>query len=398
MLAHLIDALDRKHAFFVRADDGLAALQLARYLAWMTSEPLVRDVLAELDGEAADVHAWEEAESQIVDELLSIRTELVARAPDQDDSSEPEPPAHTIDSYRWYATLASFDKLAARWQSERNESPYQRIDHHTVKDLVIVLGRKFAYVRCGEDPESPYRHPRAGVERSDFDDLFARFVSVAEQQDSVHRRLINDRRIHAGAALNRLRWLVAQLDDRGPTELVDADDRYRELRAATADDERDRRRQHIDEARGDEAILYEEVRHRLGTQRSHLRIVERFRVRCQWHDRDRLRVLAERSPSHAEDLLAGEFARYLFDNGLSPVTRPLVGGLEPDLFEPAAQPVLYVEAKQYDGSAREYLVRGVRQVWDTMDRLRGSVYHTDEAFLVIFRRGGPVCTCFRTTL
>jgi hypothetical protein len=97
--------------------------------------------------------------------------------------------------------------------------------------------------------------------------------------------------------------------------------------------------------------------------------------------------VAEDGPGKAEDRLTAEFARYLFDQGLSPLTKPLTGGLEPDLLDPHAS--FYVEAKQYKRSARGELVRSVGQVLDTVGRLQGSAYAVQEAFVVVFRRAGP---------
>jgi hypothetical protein len=88
-----------------------------------------------------------------------------------------------------------------------------------------------------------------------------------------------------------------------------------------------------------------------------------------------------------EDRLTAEFARYLFDQGLSPLAKPMTGGLQPDLLDPTAR--FYVEAKQYSDSARGDIVRAVAQVLDTVARLRGSQYEVEEAFCVVFRRSGP---------
>jgi hypothetical protein len=96
----------------------------------------------------------------------------------------------------------------------------------------------------------------------------------------------------------------------------------------------------------------------------------------------------ERLPGGPEDRLTGEFARYLFDAGLSPLTKPLTGGLQPDLLDPLAS--FYVEAKQFaSSSARGDIVSSVKQVLDTVGRLRGGPYAVDEAFCVVFRRDGP---------
>jgi hypothetical protein len=136
--------------------------------------------------------------------------------------------------------------------------------------------------------------------------------------------------------------------------------------------------------------LREDLRRRIGTTRSRLALVNRFKLRCEWHDRERMLAVADdqRLPGGPEDRLTGEFARYLFDAGLSPLTKPLAGGLQPDLLDPLAS--FYVEAKQYSGtSARGDIVRSVAQVLDTVGRLRGGPYAVDEAFCVVFRRDGP---------
>lgn len=135
--------------------------------------------------------------------------------------------------------------------------------------------------------------------------------------------------------------------------------------------------------------LREDLRRRIGTTRSRLALVYRFKLRCEWHDRERMLAVADddRLPGGPEDRLTGEFARYLFDAGLSPLTKPLAGGLQPDLPDPLAS--FYVEAKQYAGSsARGDIIKSVAQVLDTVGRLRGGPYAVDEAFCVVFRREG----------
>jgi hypothetical protein len=136
--------------------------------------------------------------------------------------------------------------------------------------------------------------------------------------------------------------------------------------------------------------LREDLRRRIGSTRSRLALVNRFKLRCEWHDRERMLAVAgdDRLAGGPEDRLTGELARYLFDAGLSPLAKSLAGGLEPDLLDPLAS--FYVEAKQFgSSSARDDIVNGVKQVLDTVGRLRGGPYAVDEAFCVVFRRGGP---------
>ena len=135
--------------------------------------------------------------------------------------------------------------------------------------------------------------------------------------------------------------------------------------------------------------LHEDLRRRIAATRSRLALVHRFKLRCEWHDRERMRAVADDKSlgGGPEDRLTAEFARYLFDQGLSPLSKPMAGGLQPDLLDPAAR--FYVEAKQYDSNARRDIVKAVAQVMDTVGRLVGSQYEVEEAFCVVFRRSGP---------
>jgi hypothetical protein len=115
-----------------------------------------------------------------------------------------------------------------------------------------------------------------------------------------------------------------------------------------------------------------------------------FKIRCEWHDRERLARVAAES-AEPELALTAELARFLFDQGLNPVTRIRTGGLEPDVFDPLPPSSLYVEAKRYRSSsgARRHILAGLPQIHDTAGRLRGSAYQIEEVFYFIFREGGP---------
>lgn len=141
--------------------------------------------------------------------------------------------------------------------------------------------------------------------------------------------------------------------------------------------------------------VHQGLRLRIGTTRSLLAIFERFKVRCEWHDRRRLRDLAQgatvaagtdtRRRSNVENTLTEELARYLFDQGLNPITEVPTAGLRPDVLGES----LYVEAKQYsDGNPKAYLMRGIHQMHETIGRLWGSNCQVREAFYVVFRLGG----------
>lgn len=135
-----------------------------------------------------------------------------------------------------------------------------------------------------------------------------------------------------------------------------------------------------------------ELRGRLGTTRSRLAVIERFKARCEWHDRGHLFALAEEVTSKQESVLRNELALYLFDQGLNPVSEAALGAhSRADIFEGAGTSSFYLEAKQYsDGASLPAALRGAfRQALDTAANLGGSGYEAEEAFIVIYRRGGP---------
>jgi hypothetical protein len=79
----------------------------------------------------------------------------------------------------------------------------------------------------------------------------------------------------------------------------------------------------------------------------------------------------------------------LFDAGLSPLIDATTSGLRPDILHVGQASLFYVEAKQYDQDhPHSQLKKAYLQVWGTWGRLR-KTHPTTEAFLVVFRRGGP---------
>lgn len=139
----------------------------------------------------------------------------------------------------------------------------------------------------------------------------------------------------------------------------------------------------------DAALLLDELRSRVLLGRSRLALVQRFAARSEAFDAARLRDLAAGDTRNAERLLTLDFARYLFDQGLTPLLDPTIGSLRPDILDLTSSDLFYVEAKQYaDASPKSALVRAYGQVWGTWGRLRNQ-FTVPEAFLVVFRRSGP---------
>jgi hypothetical protein len=142
-------------------------------------------------------------------------------------------------------------------------------------------------------------------------------------------------------------------------------------------------------------VALERLRHglrlRIGIRRSLATLFGRYRTRCEWHDRDRQRKLAKAGKGKPEDKLCAEMARWLFDQGLNPISTPATGKLRPDLFDPSRRAALYVEAKQYKGTGGlSALKSGIRQVETTAPLMSVAPYLIEEAFLAVFCRGGEL--------
>jgi hypothetical protein len=117
----------------------------------------------------------------------------------------------------------------------------------------------------------------------------------------------------------------------------------------------------------------------------------RYQQRCQWFDATRLRELAADGPGKSEDRLTSTLAMYLFDLGLNPLTRPMFGNQQPDIYHGGAPFSFYVEAKQYDDNkSRGELLTGMNQIWDMLNQIKGTAFDVREAFLVVYRRSGPI--------
>jgi hypothetical protein len=432
----LVELLDRQVDFLLRQTDSAAFLiQVEPFLGALRTEPRLAAYLDDVLQEVVHiVDAMEEVDAELTSELLELRHELVELRPEADDSNL-EPPSESDSrtfklqarlSYR--GTLAYFDE----WAGSEPEPFDADGEGGLAKTLLGILQNKdTAYLHeveaaatakeseAGVNPEDvsaeglpPTEGEQNGQGRGPLDAWRRRLGNVQRRYDYAVRLLRLRTRTSAGLALLKLEAVPDELNP--PARILDDDeDDGEDALSAASDlmrwvssesyslfklawqerlDAADLRiiDKHVADLRDAAERLREDLRRRIGATRSRLALVNRFKLRCEWHNRERMLAVADddRLPGGPEDRLTGEFARYLFDAGLSPLTKPLAGGLQPDLLDPLAS--FYVEAKQYaTSSARGEIVKSVAQVLDTVGRLRGGPYAVDEAFCVVFRREGP---------
>ncbi len=251
------------------------------------------------------------------------------------------------------AQTASCEDLQARIENAKQELEHAKRTRRTFWRTSAAA----ALVRIEVDLK--YLHPPA----SDADPM-------AEYARSVRMRDERFARIYK--ALFGTGQRVVVVDEKGSSGEI----------AGTAD---------VAPMRKDMKRIYEEIRRRLGAERSLVAVFERYRQRCQWYEAERLQEVADHGPGPGgpEDRLTETLATYLFDHGLNPLTRPLAGRLQPDLLGLDDPFSFYVEAKQYTQACRTYLLDGMKQVWDMLDQLRNTGFDVAEAFYVVYRRRGP---------
>ncbi|MGC9985795.1 MAG: hypothetical protein ABSF35_19490 [Polyangia bacterium] len=139
-------------------------------------------------------------------------------------------------------------------------------------------------------------------------------------------------------------------------------------------------------------LFLEDMALRIGIYLSHRALILRFKTKCEMFLAESLLERIDSKPGKAEEMLTLAAAEFLFDRGLNPLFNAQVVRLCPDLFDPRLPHALYIEAKQYrEDNPRAKVEKAAWQMWDTWHEL-DSQHQVREAFLLVFRRSGPLVT------
>lgn len=404
MIQEQIDLLERQYDYLSR-QVGLDYIRQARQFCSFLQRNvqysgLIQDMLREAQ---TAIDELEEADNSLMPELVAIRNELQQRAPECDDSNMQRPAPAVLNHMKYELSFAFFDAFlkGADRISGRPMRPTPYDDRTTFQTLSWIVSGKITTLMDGYNPASgAFEEDK---KRTDLQDLRVRVTKLQRKHDHKFKEFLDAKFSLPGISWSNIIGIFNAINPE-PTAYdgLDIEEMLEmalhnpgrvlgkalyEPEARLSDAQRHSVEYLIGEIRKLCERIYEELRLRLGTTRSNLALIRRYKNRCEWHDKARLRAVAQ-SKSPENDLTA-ELARYLFDQGLNPLTRARTAGLEPDLLDPTALGKVYVEAKQYDDSKRAYLVKAVAQVHDTLGGLRGTPYEVSEAFVVIFRRGGP---------
>jgi hypothetical protein len=252
------------------------------------------------------------------------------------------------------------------------------------------------------------KDPTSELEQSKLFEFRRGYSEIAGQADFARRRREVVEHTHPGASWRRLSWAADNIcpsDDSKP--IGSSEDDEEQIVAASIEGlelsnaalcrnplvlsgfNREPRRSILHD---DLEILREETVRRMGIHLSHRALVMRFKAKCERFLSTELRAKCLKMGRKAEDILTLVAAEYMFEQGLNPLFNAQIVTLRPDLFDGSMPHALYVEAKQYGGAGRlptNLIKKAAWQVWDTWNELDAQ-HRVTEAFLLVFRRGGPL--------
>ncbi|TQF11417.1 hypothetical protein FJV41_34355 [Myxococcus llanfairpwllgwyngyllgogerychwyrndrobwllllantysiliogogogochensis] len=405
----IVDLIDRHFSFLKTQRIPHLLPRLRRTMDMLGAEPRIRTLLEEERRALERLHEDFDRRTQTVVEVLKqIRKRFVELVPEVDDASQPRPVDFASNSDPWFRTFAAFDAKL------NPSSPLNVLagrpnigDRTQAAQLLWILTQKL----------NESRHARQGELGDEMEQLAAEINQQGNDQVERWRDYRDSVVAAPGADLAFLEYTLRAIGSNQVTQLTNLEERTlsmtgrRSLGTAILEpalsgedssDEGRRRAERFEEMlRQALESLHHGLRLRVGTVRSRLVVFERFKTRCEMHDRERLLGLAklrsgeteepQSSSQHhprtkPEQRLTEELARYLYDNGLNPLTEVPIGNARADVLSADR---LYVEAKQYiEGNPANYILKGVSQTAHMVERLSSTAYRLDEAFLVVFRRGG----------
>lgn len=375
------------------------------FAKFLASDPEISPYSRQLISAFGDRFAeFESSLREEMKQLTKLRDSITKKYPDVDDSSTPKPD----DSFQrrsWETTLACFDQLASGSDSPVGETVSNSVDPYadlTVPAHMQNILRGKLIPKLDEDDAIAEKKAKQGMKASarptTLQNLWDRLTLAREEHERRFRRFINLRRTSGGQALVNLAAIARRLDSghaypasRDEPEAWLVDPILQIISSVLYSDDRSSWLQRAeDRTREIATTAYEGVRESIGRLGARIQIVERYKNRCMWHDAETLRRLAKKRKS-AELELTRHLALWLFDQGIHVTTRYKLGIHEMDAV--SQQDAILVEAKQYSngtGSAiRTKILGGVAQLHAYMNNVQAD-FRLKEAYLVIFRLGGPL--------
>ncbi len=371
---------------------------LGPFVAQLEAVPRISERLAELRDEGRSaLSREEEAERTLLAAVGELREKI-----SWDESIDPD---RGSSSFVERFGLAQFDQLYndTRVFADVPAAFVTGDESQTSKLLQILrvrIGRVAPYMGALHAVDEAERERWSRL-HADAQDLGAELGALEERNRAAAERAHLASVQSAGIALLQIDMVVRQLAPGPPSDEVDRgvvgppELLRKSLHGSLGADEAKCVEVADDRLRKRVNVVVAELRRRLAGSRSRDALIRHYAARCEWMASAEIKdfFARRRGDKRVEDRLVEHLASFLFDHGLPVLTRPIVARLEPDLFAANLpfEPALYVEAKQFStqSGATAAIRNGARQIWNTAERIRKR-FDLREAFLVIFRRGGPM--------
>jgi hypothetical protein len=384
----LLDLLDRKFNFV----DGLPAadflLELVNFIHFSQTDEQLRifsDYLGRrLSHTKADLAL---GKSQLIKELQDLRSDVTTELPQLDDGNTLPPNiANGIDSLDpYYKSLPCFDALAQKILLEISAGGVKWQNEDILLPMFNILDQKFDLAVMGIEVYERFR---------------TRLENIASKDLHLRRRAINYFRSSPEAALSTLNYLVGLINPEPVKYHTLSDIMDRAIRGIFDDEVRTRLRierivyggnedpELITQGRIYLRKAYEGLRAEIGSHLIHFQIIQRYKIRCTWYDRDRLERLVKESEGSEEEALTRDLALYLFDNGISTLYRVRRGIHEYDLMGKQPPASIFIEVKVHKASKNP--ANGLAQLHSYLNTLESEDLSIWEVYYLVFRLGGPL--------
>ncbi|MBE0433821.1 hypothetical protein IBX73_10215 [candidate division WOR-3 bacterium] len=406
----IIDLLDRKYNFVANSADDIYLLELQKFVYYIGNEEPYKQYVAHLLDEWTDkIKEHENYMNEILPTIIELKDKLISKYPELDDSTMQRPATHHVPpNYR--CSFAYFnDILHGKREKSYPMTPEPYHDRTDIRALLNIINSKITDYEKSNTVNDTTKH---------IDDaIMTEYVNLNNTQEFKHNDFVNYQRVSPGASLEVL-IDIANIINAPPQKIASMKEsilnsrefqialycsdiykaayEYRRNKSGFASDPQMQEfKQRRTWCMAHLKRIYEALREQIGTYFSHLRVINRYKTRCMWYDRGRLRSLVIDNKGKyiqtRENTLTVDLARYLFDNGITVLYRARFGIHEVDLVDPAARSPIFVEAKAYIGArnTKKRLIDGVSQIHSYLNNLE-SKYAIREAYYVIFRLGGPI--------
>ncbi|MBK8904533.1 MAG: hypothetical protein IPM53_25365 [Anaerolineaceae bacterium] len=408
-----IEILDRRYLLVKESILEDFWLELAQFMDFITNEEPFQPYIARLRREVSDwLEGYKSKLTEEVEILTQVRRELTSLYLGLDDSDTPQP-EKIEDLFEvdfgdpYFQSIAFFDFLVARFHHAteipvwpRNGDFDERVSTITLTLIRLLIEKP---VKHWTTPFSEVREVKLKLQRNVVrtlcvfsisqkinslpreqrpEALFLQIQYAREAQTHLRAEFISDCRIWPPAALDFLLNVRKELNP--APEQFESISEWSSARfnAGTLT----RIPPNMEFCRALLRRVYERVRADLGTHLAHFELIQRYKARCMFYDRDRVIALANNASSNQEDALTRDMALYLFDNGVSTFYRAMQGVHEYDLIASS----IMIEAKIYSRSSRQYLIRGISQLHAYVNGLETDLNNIRELYFVVFRLGGPL--------